>query len=91
MKKYFSLTLLLSSLCIHAGEIKDTFEKINLESDQNIRIEKKLDLIIAQFIKDEAMAEMREEVIDNTIDKTKEGIHEGASWLIKKADKILEE
>ncbi len=90
MKKILSLTpLLLVSIC--AGEIKDTFQKINLETDQNTRIEKKLDLIIAQYIKDEEMAELRKEVLDATIDKTKEGIHKGATWIKEKADKMLEE
>jgi len=90
MKKILSFAPLLL-VSIYAGEIKDSFHKINLETDQNIRIEKKLDLIIAQYIKEEEMAEHRKEVIDDTIDKTKEGIHKGANWLKEKADKILED
>ncbi len=90
MKKILSLTPLLL-VSMYAGEIKDTFQKINLETDQNTRIEKKLDLIIAQYIKEEEMTEMRKEVVDATIDKTKEGIHKGATWLKEKANKMLEE
>jgi len=89
MKKVFSFTPLLL-VSIYAGEIKDTFHKINLETDQNIRIEKKLDLIIAQYIKDEEMAELRKEVLDAAIEKTKEGIHKGANWLKEKSDNMLE-
>jgi len=89
MKKVFSFAPLLL-VSINAGEIKDTFQKINLETDQNTRIEKKLDLIIAQYIKDEEMAELRKEVLDAAIDKTKEGIKKGANWLKEKTDKSLE-
>ena len=89
MKKVLSFTPLLL-VSIYAGEIKDTFHKINLETEQNTRIEKKLDLIISQYIKDEEMAELRKEVLDAVIEKTKEGISEGANWLKEKADKMLE-
>ena len=69
MKKVLSFTPLLL-VSIYAGEIKDTFHKINLETEQNTRIEKKLDLIISQYIKDEEMAELRKEVLDAVIEKT---------------------
>jgi len=83
--------LLVTSFCstAFAGEIKDNFEQINQLRDIDTRIEKKLDLIIAQYIKDEIAAEQRQQMVDTTIEKTTEGIKKGANWISDKANELI--
>ncbi len=89
MKKLMLFVLIVSS--IHAGEIKDTYHKINQIDDMTTRIEMKLDLVIDQYIKDEEAAENRSKAVDNTIQQTKDGIKKGASWLSDKTKEVLDQ
>lgn len=82
MKKIALIAVLISGL--FAGEISNNLEKINKNSDQMVRIEKKLDLIIEQYLKEERVIEKREEKINSAVESTKEGLQKGADWLSDK-------
>ncbi len=88
MKKILFLILLISTLGF-AGEINDTFNKINKEGNKLTRIEMKLDLIINQYINEEKSQEEKQEMLDSTIEKTKSGFNSGVSWIKEKTNKMM--
>jgi hypothetical protein len=83
------IILIFLTLNIYAGEINNAYNKINKIDDINTRIEMKLDLIIQQYIKEEQTSELRAQAVDETIDKTKDGIKKGVLWLSNKRKEIL--
>jgi hypothetical protein len=88
MKNLIILIFLI--LNIYAGEINNAYNKINKIDNINTRIEMKLDLIIQQYIKEEQTSELRAQAVDETIDKTKDGIKKGILWLSNKKSEILD-
>ena len=88
MKTTFFIAIL--AIVGFAGEIKTEFETINKIENMDARIEKKLDLILSQYIKKEKEAEDQKAAINNAIEKTKRGIKSGASWITDKTQEILD-
>lgn len=88
MKITFFISLL--AIVSFAGEIKTEFENINKMENVDARIEKKLDLILSQYIKKEKEEEDQKAAINNAIEKTKIGIKSGASWISDKTQEILD-
>lgn len=89
MKKFILLSTILSTFLI-AGPIKAQFDFINKGQSVTLRIERKLDLILQQYIKEEQAAEKRQQEIDSAVNKAKESYKKSKAWLNKKANEVLE-
>ena len=90
MKKTLLSIILLSTLSF-PGEIQNSFNEIDKEKNIYIKIDKKLDLILKQYIDEEKLQEARQELLDDTIKKTKTGINTAGNWIKEKTNKLLKE
>lgn len=90
MKKIL-LSLMAITALAGAGEIKDRFDEINKSNNHNYRIEQKLNLILEQYMAEEAESEARQEAIDTGIEKTKAGLKKGTNWLKGKYNEMVED
>ena len=88
LKLFIFISILLTGA--YSGPIKSQVEFINKGQSVTLRIERKLDLILQQYIKEEEAALKRERELDDAIDKAKKGIDKSKSWLKRKANEMLQ-
>lgn len=100
MKKIL-FALIITMTGASCGAIKNQVDFINKNTSVTMRIEKKIDLILAQMIKEEEAAEKRakeaaeakvkrDKQIAELKESAKEGYEKSKSWLEKKTDEMME-
>lgn len=100
MKKIL-FALIITITGASCGAIKNQVDFINKNTSVTMRIEKKIDLILAQYIKAEAEAEKRakeeseskakrDKQIAELKESAKEGYEKSKTWLEKKKDEMME-